>query len=228
MDTPPSKSQTPPVIPALPPSDVAAPFLPYQSSTLTSPQAPPQISEDHLKQVIAAGEGLRKIRRVIAVARFDGISIAVFAGLTILLSFTSLPGLALGLAMGVVAFIELRAIPGLQRLNPQAARTLAINQIALATMLICYCLYRIRVELGGGGELAAISAGDPDVAKLLAPYEDSARLAALLIYGAVIAVAVFAQGGLAAYYFSRRRHIEDYVARTPAWVIALQRANGSI
>ena len=188
--------------------------------------APPQLSEEHLRQITVAGEGLRKIRRVIAVARFDGICVAVFAGLSVLLSLTSLPGLALGGAMGLIALIELRSVNGLRQLNPMAARTLAINQIALAAVLILYALYCIRAEVQGNGTLASLSGGDPDVAKLLRADVDSIRLAALVLYGAVIAVAVFVQGGMAAYYFSRRQYIEDYTTRTPPWVIALQRANG--
>jgi len=45
----------------------------------------------------------------------------------------------------------------------------------------------------------------------------------MALYGAMIAVALFAQGGLALFYFTRRKHIDAYLAKTPAWILAMQR-----
>ena len=39
--------------------------------------------------------------------------------------------------------------------------------------------------------------------------------------------ALLAQGGLALYYLRRRRHVIDYLAHTPPWVVALQRADAA-
>ena len=38
----------------------------------------------------------------------------------------------------------------------------------------------------------------------------------LAMYGGVIALSVLFQGGNALYYFTRRRHVEDFIAETPA------------
>ena len=40
----------------------------------------------------------------------------------------------------------------------------------------------------------------------------------VVLYGGVIALSVLFQGGNALYYFTRRRHVEDFVADTPEWV----------
>ena len=44
----------------------------------------------------------------------------------------------------------------------------------------------------------------------------------LALYGSVIALSVIFQGGNALYYFTRRKHVEAYVAETPAWIRDLQ------
>jgi hypothetical protein len=42
------------------------------------------------------------------------------------------------------------------------------------------------------------------------------------VYGGVIVFSALFQGGTALYYFSRRRHVEDFIAETPAWVRDVQ------
>ncbi len=42
------------------------------------------------------------------------------------------------------------------------------------------------------------------------------------LYGSVIGLSALFQGGNAFYYFTRRRHIEDFVAETPEWVREVQ------
>ena len=42
------------------------------------------------------------------------------------------------------------------------------------------------------------------------------------VYGGVIVLSALFQGGTALYYFSRRRHVEDFIAETPAWVRDVQ------
>ena len=52
------------------------------------------------------------------------------------------------------------------------------------------------------------------------------RLLALGIYGGLILATVVFQGLTAGYYFSRVRHVRDYVRQTPPWVVDLQRRMG--
>jgi hypothetical protein len=44
------------------------------------------------------------------------------------------------------------------------------------------------------------------------------------VYGSLILIAVFAQGSMALYYFTRVRLIRNYVAITPEWIVTLQKA----
>jgi hypothetical protein len=192
--------------------------------TLPDAALPPQVSEEHLRQLAGARVGAKKVRRAIFVANFDGWSIGAFGGLTLLFGLTDPLSIVMGLGMIAVAWIELRAAGGLRRLDPLAARTLGMNQLGLATLLILYALWRIYTVSTGAGPYDAIKANDAQIAHMLQPIEDLTRIVSLALYGALIFVAVFAQGGLALYYFSRAKHIEAYVSRTPPWIIKLQQS----
>src|SRR5205085_2018001 len=128
-----------------------------------------------------------------------------------------------------IALVELRASGRLRRLDPDAPKVLALNQLALAGLLIAYALWRIYEETSGGqGAFADVQAGDPQVARMLRPYEDMGRQIALGVYGLLIAVAVFVQGGMAWYYFNRRKVLRNYLDRTPPWILAMQRAGAPV
>ncbi len=137
----------------------------------------------------------------------------MFGGLTLLFGLTDLSSIALGLGMGAVAFVELRGAGRLRRLEAGAARTLGFNQVALG----------IVAQLTGPSPYQAIKSSDAQLAHMLQPIEDLSRMVMIGIYSAVIAIAFFAQGGLAIFYFSRERHVQCYVTQTPAWIVTMQR-----
>jgi hypothetical protein len=130
--------------------------------------------------------------------------------------------------MGLVALVELRGAARLRRFDAGAARILGFNQMALAALLIAYAVFRIYSVLTGPGEYAAYAASDPQLGQMLGPIEDLYRTIGLAVYATVIAVAVFFQGGMAVYYFSRAGHVRDYLRRTPAWVLAVQKAGSFV
>jgi hypothetical protein len=196
----------------------AAPPLP-----LSSPLSPA-----HLTQLTTARTNCKKIRRAIAVAAFDGYTIATFAGLTLLTGLTDPPSILLGLAMSAIAIIELRAGKNLRRLNPQAARTLGFNQLAFAAVLILYAVTRLIAAFHAPSPYQAYKSADPAMATMLNPIEDLSRLVTVGIYIAMIGIACFAQGGLALYYFTRAKHLHRYLAATPAWILTMQRAGVSL
>jgi hypothetical protein len=207
----------------VPPTPV--PAAPVRTAPI--PPAGPALSEEHLRQLTASHAATRKIRRAISVARADGWGVGVFGAMTLIFGITSISGVILGAALCAVAFIELWSAGRLRRLEWKASRVLGFNQLALAGTLIVYASWRIYHEMNGTGDYAAIAASDPQLGQMLAPVEDLTRLITLAIYGGMIAVAVFAQGGLALYYFTREKYVRDYVAQTPEWVLAVQKA-GSI
>ena len=204
-----------------PPLPAAAPRVPPLPAA-AMPSAAPALSPEHLRELVEAQKRGRKIARALAVARFDGWSIATFGFLTFLLGITSPSSVLIGGLMGVIAFIELRSAAALKRLRPEAARTLAINQIALGSLLAAYAAWKIYREVTGAGDYAEIAATDAQLAEMLKPVESLTRLFTLALYGGLIAFAFVAQGGMALYYFTREKYFRAYVEQTPAWVITVQ------
>jgi len=199
---------------------VAPPPIP--SATAVPAAGAPALSPEHLHQLSAAQARGRKIGRAIAVARFDGWSVATFGFLTFLLGITSPSSILLGALMGLVAFIELRTARSLRRLKPEAARTLGFNQLALGSLLAAYAVWQVYRELTGAGDYAEIAASDPQLGEMLKPVEGITRLFTLALYGGLFAFACLAQGGMALFYFSREKYVRAYVKETPQWVITVQ------
>jgi hypothetical protein len=185
-------------------------------------QALPQFSEENLRQLATARTASRKIRRAVSVANFDGWSIAIFGALSIGFGLGDVSSMAIGVLLGAIAFVELRSAAQLKRLKVEATRTLAWNQVAFATLLIVYAVWRLYATSRPGAISSQLGLDDPQVASMLAPAEDLTRLLMRAIYGGLIAVAVFFQGGLAWYYHTRARMLRKYLADTPPWILTLQ------
>src|SRR6185295_465730 len=102
-------------------------------------------------------------------------------------------------------------------------------QLALGGLLILYAASQIFLAMRRTAISPAIITPDSadalkqlgiDVGPLL-------KLIMSLVYGGLIVVAIFAQGGLALYYHLRGKYVEAYIAKTPAWIIRLQQAGFS-
>lgn len=188
--------------------------------------AAPVLTPQHLHELVDAEARGRKIGRAVALARFDGWSVGGFGLLTLLFGLTDPSSLLLGGLMAVVAVIELRAAGSLRRLEPRAARTLGLNQIALGALLVAYAMWRMYREMTGAGAYAEVAATDARLAEMLKPVEDLTRLAAVGLYAGVVAFAFLAQGGMALFYFTRAKHVRHFLAHTPAWVVTVRSASG--
>ena len=193
------------------------------SSAPSSAPASSPLSEEQLRQLAGANLALRKIRRVVSIARFDGWTVAILAALTALFGLTNPLALAIALVMAGIGIIELRGARRLELLDPRAARTLGLNQLALGALLILYALGQIHAELTGTGVYDTLAAGDPHLAQLLKPVKELTHTITLAAYASLVLVALVAQGGLARYYFTRRKLIDAYLLTTPPWIAAVQR-----
>lgn len=166
---------------------------------------------------------MRRVRRAVVVAKGDGWSVGVFGGLSFLLGLGSWPAMLLGAAMIGAAVVELHGAARLRSLQIGAARRLGFNQIGLTATLSLYALWSIHLELTGQGALAG-AAADPQLAEILGSVKDLAQQLAMVVYGGLIVVAVFGQGGLAWYYFTREKYVRRYLESTPTWIISMQHA----
>ena len=165
-----------------------------------------------------------RIRRAAAYGTFDGWTIAIFAALSFVCGLSSVVGIAMGIGMGTIAAVELWAVGRLRRLDPAAARMLGFNQIAFALVLIVYAVWSLHTELGTGAAVRLLVGTDPAVESLVGPIANLAGLIAWVLYGGLMAVAIFCQGGAAIYYFTRVKHVEAYLRDTPAWILQMHKA----
>lgn len=99
--------------------------------------------------LILAARSVRRLRRGRAVATFNGWTEAVFAGLAILFGIFSLTSLIVGVALGVIAWRELRWGRELGRLDIRAPRALALNQVYLLAGVLAYCGWQLYSGLIG-------------------------------------------------------------------------------
>jgi hypothetical protein len=149
------------------------------------------------------------LRRVLRVARFDGISLLGFAGGFALISAYSrdVSGALIGLLVAAAGAIELHGV-GLIRSGRNGMRWLISSQFYLMSVMLAYSGYRLL---------------RPDIAWLLPymngdaaePIKEAAQQAGVtveqmlvasvqLIYFCIAAATVLYQGGMIVYYAKRR------------------------
>ncbi len=185
------------------------------------PLAAPVFSADHVQCLADAKARLKRIRRACGVARFDGNTLAIFAVLTLIFGFTSASGVVMGLGLGAIAWFELHQAKRLERLATDAPRALAVNQVMLASLLVVYALWCLLFPAALPAEVVSaarqLKSLGLDVEELQASINS-------MVYLALIAVAIGAQGSLALYYWRREKMLKTYLEQTPEWVVAMQRA----
>jgi len=184
-----------------------------------------QLTPQQLRELADARAAHKYVRRAISVATFDGWTIAVFAIANCLCGLGSISSMVIGVALGGLAYIELRGASQLRRLDQSAPRRLGINQILLGTLLAVYAIWQIYEELHGPSRYAALSQADAHMGKR---FEDMARSLTVGVYGCMIIFAIIAQGGAALFYFTREKYLKDYRQRTPAWILQMQQTGVAV
>lgn len=187
----------------------------------------PGLSSEQVEMIALAQRHARPIFRAARVAAFSGWTSAVLAGLTLLTGLGSLSAMALGLALGVIAIVELRGGAGLRRFDSSAPRRLGLNQIALFGVLCVYCGWNIIDTLQGPNPYAEYMTAGADVANMVRPIARLHTTIMVAFYGLVIGGSAVAQGCGAFYYFTRASRLADFMAMTPPWTVqALQATAG--
>jgi hypothetical protein len=184
------------------------------------------LSADDRRELAAAREGAKKIQSAAKVASFNGWSFGVAAALSAPFSLGSVVGLLLTLGLAIVAFNEFRGRRGLLRFDPSAASMLGWNQLFLLAMIVGYCGWNLYAGLAGDGSFTAQLEAQPELQQALGSMDDVEGLydeVVVAVYSTVIVASIVFQGLNALYYFTRRKHVEAYVERTPEWLLELQR-----
>jgi hypothetical protein len=195
--------------------------------TITDPRLPSPsphgdpLSAAHRRQLTLANEQAKPIRKAARVAGFNGWATAAAAALSAPFALFSLSGLLVFAGLSVVAFNELRGRNRLRRFDPRAATFLGWNQIGLLAIVVLYCLWAIHTNLSGASAVSAELQAYSELESSLGSLSDIETLARQLVvafYGSVIALSIVFQGINALYYFTRRKHVEAYIANTPPWI----------
>ena len=105
---------------------------------LTSP-AVTTLSPQHLEQIAAARQRGKRIKRCASTANFSAGTMAFFGALTLIGSaIGSWIGMGLGAVMCVLSHFEFRGAKEMRRLDINAPKRLALNQVILMVMLLTY------------------------------------------------------------------------------------------
>ena len=189
----------------------------------------PQLTPEHLRELESARFALRKVRRAINAARFEGYTIAICGGLTLITGLSSITNLLAGTVLTAIGIIEIFAAGKMRSLDLKAARLLVINQLTLAGLILLYGLWNVHAEMTHPtSDLPDLSPSDAQaVNQLTGSLTGLTHEIMLLIYASLI-IAALVEAAMAAYYHSRGEQLRQYLAQTPEWIISMQKAGGSI
>ena len=212
--------------PVLQPNALAPPAMPASAGPLTV---------EHMQQLATADMRAKKLRSAAGVAMFNGITIAIFSGLSLLwgLGELAIDGFNLGkldwetfivgAGLGVLAWNELRGRTLLRQFEPRATRVLGLNQLALLGLIVAYAAWMLGKALLGPNPYDEIIRREPMAADMLGGIGGLYKTMSIAVYGALIVGTLIFQGLNAIYYFTRAKLLRGYLAETPAWVVELQR-----
>jgi hypothetical protein len=184
------------------------------------------LTAEHRRELSTARDRSRAIRKTARVAAFNGWTTAIIAAASAPFSLTSPVSFVLTVAIALVAFNEFRGRKRILNFDPSGASILGWNQLIFLAMITAYSLWMLYSSLNDSGSVSDELKGYVDLDATLGSSGGFAGLykqIVVCLYGGVIGLSALFQGGTAFYYFSRRRHIEDFVAETPAWVRDVQR-----
>jgi hypothetical protein len=202
-------------------------------------QTPP-ISDAQLQEMALADERVKRFAFASKLAGLNGGGFALFAVIALLSGFFDPSSFVIGLVLAGLAFAELHGRALLSRFDRRAFVVLTFNQLALVVLVTVYALFRIRAGMSEPSPLAGLMQQNGDLSDVLgvdgmngmnggglpAGLDDMDGLyqsAITIFYSVVIAVTAVFQGGCALYYWTRRKHLDDFLEHTPAWAIAWKR-----
>lgn len=190
--------------------------------------AGPPLTEGHYAEVRQAVQARRRVKAAARTALSSGsvtLAIGVLAAPFVAV-WPSASGVLIVAGVCAVGAVELVGYGRVRRAEPSAARLLGLNQLAFLGLIALYCVMQMVAFSPEEVQAAALS---PEVRAQLTAVPEMARTindmilrwAPIVTYGfysLVIGLSVCFQGGMALYYFTRRKHIERFNRATPQWI----------
>ena len=102
----------------------------------------------HRRELAAARDRSKVIRKAARVAAFNGWTTAAIAALSAMFLLFDRSGWAIAMTLGlsIVAYNEFRGRKRLLNFDPSAATLLGWNQLGLLAMIVVYCLWSLLRE----------------------------------------------------------------------------------
>jgi len=188
---------------------------------------PPQLSQENLRELQTARNSLRKVRRAVTTAKFEGYSVAICGVLTSLMGYGSFGQILGGIVLTVIGVIEIYGASRLGQLDAKAGRILTVNQLTLAALILLYALWNIFGEVMHPADAADLQGLSTSDSQVMGDVTGIAHEVTMIMYAGMIAAAVV-EAGMARYYHSRGVYLVRYLAETPAWIISMQKSGVSI
>lgn len=190
-----------------------------------APENPSPLTQEQHAALRKGAAAHRVIRRAATTAYFS-------AGSTLIVAILAVPflvlfrdwvgGVAAMLVVGV-GIVEYLGHRRFKRADRSACAMLAMNQLALLGIVGVYCAARVLTFLFSDAALVI----PPETQKQLndaglnldvAGIQKLLMVLILVIYSAFFVLSIFFMGGMAIYYWTRRKSIDAYHASTPGWV----------
>lgn len=189
----------------------------------TTTPAAMNLDDASRQQIRDARKRRKRIDKVLGVAMFNGVSEAVFAGLSVLIALVAptVIGILAALSLLIITYVEFHGRSLVQTLNPKGLTYLANNQLVFGILIILYAVSQLYYQAQGV---------DPHLAELASLGEIGEQIAELeqaivkIVYISLIAGTIIFQGGMALFYHRSRKHLQRFVSDTPTWVIDVLKA----
>lgn len=185
-----------------------------------APSSVPPPTAEQLRVLMRAAETRRPIRAAASKARFSAVTTLIIGllGLPFMVLSFSWSSMAITLGVCVIGAIEYVGYRRLRLGLPSAANFLACNQLAFLGLISAYCVFQMLTFSTAELDAAIGSQTPPEVSQLVGSL---APLVTVGFYSLVIVMSIVFQGGLAMYYFTRRKYLRAYEQDTPAWACQL-------
>ncbi len=198
---------------------------------------PSPLTEAHfriVRQVVAARGPVRRAAKTARGSAFTILVVGVVS-IPIALIFPTWLGIVVVTGICTIGVREYIGAGRMRRAEPSAAAYLGSNQLAFVALIVVYCVIQMATsspaEFGStaiSSELRTSLAQLPEMQSSVEELIGSwAPLAVYGFYSLVILLSIGFQGGLALYYFTRKRHLEAARQVTPPWVERLLAESGA-
>ena len=205
---------------------IAPPLLPSSdgSPSLAGPAARwGPLAPEHFEELALAKKRAATLTRALGIAKFNAWSFSIAGVLTLVMGLGDVETMVIGGLITVLGWNEFRGRTLLLAFDMKAPDVLGWNQVALMVLLVGYAAWKLLTLKAGANPYEEKIAAMPELGPMLEPFVKLYADISRWMYASMILIGVVYQGGNALYYFSRRKHLREFLEQTPEWVVKLQR-----